>query len=69
MLPQTFEQWKNCIINQCKIQLSKDFINNRLMVYTDVNNSETKKFTSLYGVTHLKNIIYWLQKAENEPTI
>lgn len=59
MIPQTFEQWKNCIINDCKINLTKDFVEKRLAVYTNKNSDETKKFVALYGDAHLENIIKW----------
>jgi hypothetical protein len=61
MIPQTFEQWKNCIVNDCKINLTKDFAQQRLTVYQDKKNNETQKFVSLYGEQHLQNIIYWFE--------
>lgn len=62
MIPQTFEQWKNCIVNDCKINLTKNFAQQRLAVYQDKKNNETKKFVSLYGEQHLQNIINWFKK-------
>lgn len=63
MVPQTFEAWKNCIINDCKINLTKDFAQKRLAVYQNKNLPETRKFVSLYGEQHLHNIINWLNKV------
>jgi len=65
MIPQTFEQWKNCIVNDCKINLSADFAHQRLAVYKDKKNAETQKFIFLYGEQHLSNIINWLEKIKN----
>lgn len=62
MIPQTFEQWKNCIINDCKINLTKGFAEQRLAVYKDKKNNETQKFVSLYGQQHLQNIINWFKQ-------
>lgn len=62
MIPQTFEQWKNCIVNDCKINLTKDFAQQRLTVYQDKKNNETQKFVSLYGEQHLHNIINWFKQ-------
>ncbi|WP_293788560.1 hypothetical protein [uncultured Pedobacter sp.] len=62
MVPQTFAQWKSCIVNNCKIDLTKDFAEERLMVYEDFNNPETQKFISLYGEAHLQNIINWFKQ-------
>ncbi|MBM3165591.1 MAG: hypothetical protein FJZ80_09055 [Bacteroidetes bacterium] len=62
MVPLTFEQWKHCIAIDCGIPLSKAFIQERLQVYQNKQNPETKKFTLLYGEQHLNNIIPWLQQ-------
>jgi len=53
MIPQTYDQWKNCIINYCKINLTKDYAQQRLAVYQDKDNQETQKFVSPYGEQHL----------------
>ncbi|WP_028296835.1 hypothetical protein [Olivibacter sitiensis] len=63
MIPQTFEQWKSCIINDCKINLTEEFARQRLAVYWDEGNPETCKFVQLYGEQHLQNIIQWLEMA------
>lgn len=62
MIPQTFNDWKNCIVNDCKIELTTHFAIQRLAVYEDRNNQETKKFVSLYGEQHLQNIINWYKQ-------
>lgn len=59
MIPQNFEEWKNCITKDCKINLTKDFVTKRLDVYQDQKNQETQKFIRLYGEQHLQNIINW----------
>ena len=62
MLPYTFEEWKNCIVNDCKIDLTKAFAAQRLAIYENRKNPETQKFVSLYGEQHLLNIITWLKR-------
>lgn len=62
MIPQTFEQWKNCIVKDCKIDLTKNFAQQRLAIYQDKKNYKTKKFVSLYGEQHLQNIINWFKQ-------
>ena len=66
MIPATFEEWKNCIVNDCKIKLTGDFVAGRLKVYRDKRNPETRKFVALYGEQHLNNILYWLEKSAKE---
>jgi len=62
MIPQTFEQWKTCLVNDCKIPLTKEFARTRLAVYQNLDKSETKKFIRLYGHHHHQNIISWFTK-------
>jgi len=59
MIPQTFEDWRRCIVVDCKIDLTKEFASKRLEVYENNTHLETQKFTMLYGNQHLKNIIDW----------
>lgn len=61
MIAQSFEEWKYCIENDCKIRLTKEFSKKRLSVYLDKKNPETQKFISLYGEQHLENIIKWFK--------
>ena len=61
MILQTFTDWTNCIVKDCKINLTKDFAQQRLTVYQDKQNQETQKFISLYGEQHYSNIINWLK--------
>ena len=62
MIPLTFEEWKNRIVNDCKIKLTKAFAEKRLTVYEDANHLETRKFVELYGKQHLNNIIHWYKR-------
>ena len=62
MVPQTFDEWKNCLINNCRVHLTKSFVQQRLAVYQNKKNKETQKFISLYGEHHLQNIINWFKQ-------
>lgn len=66
MIPTTFEKWKSCIVNDCNINLTTDFVERRLKVYKNKRNPETQKFIALYGGQHLDNIIYWLERSAKE---
>ncbi|MCH2081893.1 MAG: hypothetical protein MK226_05845 [Saprospiraceae bacterium] len=66
MIPATFEEWKNCIVNDCKIKLTPSFVASRLKVYKAKNHPETKAFESLYGEQHLNNVIYFLERSAKE---
>ena len=62
MIPQTFQDWERCIIHDCKINLTREFAQQRLAVYQDASNQETQKFVELYGSIHLQNIINWYKQ-------
>jgi hypothetical protein len=63
MIAQTFEAWKHCIEKDCKIVLSKEFAQKRLLVYEQKDHQETQTFIRLYGQQHLNNIIKWLKQV------
>lgn len=63
MIPLTYEQWRQCIEHDCGIRLTPDFVQERLTVYVDAGNEETRRFVALYGDNHLKNIIQWYSQA------
>ena len=62
MIPQSYEEWKNCIEHDCKIPLTKDFAKQRLLVYENKDHPQTQDFIRLYGQQHLQNIINWLKR-------
>ncbi len=63
MIPTTLSEWTNCIVNECRINLTKEFAAQRLTVYQDSKHQETQKFVALYGEQHLTNIIQWLKQV------
>jgi hypothetical protein len=50
MIPQTFSDWTNCIVNNRKINLTMKFAEDRLSIYQNSDNEETKKFILRYGL-------------------
>ena len=66
MIPETYNEWTNCIVNECKITLTQEFAQQRLKIYQDSNSWETQRFISLYGDAHLKNVIVWFSQAANQ---
>ena len=66
MIPSNYQEWKNCITQDCKIVLSNSFIEQRLLILKNSDTEETLKFKELYGETHLINIITWYETAIHE---
>lgn len=63
MIPKTYQQWHQCITKECGIPITQEFISLRLAVLEDRNHQETQRFASLYGQSHLDNVIHWFKKA------
>ncbi|MEM6772473.1 MAG: hypothetical protein AAF597_17990 [Bacteroidota bacterium] len=67
MIPYNYEAWKSCIVNDCKIKLTKTFIADRLSVFENAQHPETRQFATLYGQQHLENVVHWYKRALREP--
>ena len=56
IIPENFDQWKDCIVNRFVIPSTRNLIEGRLLIYEDGSNPETIRFEKLYGIQHLRNI-------------
>ena len=66
MIPQNYQQWRHCIVNECRIELTPLYIQQRLEVLNDNSHQETKRLTFLYGKNHLERLINWFNVAVHE---
>lgn len=66
MIPENFEQWRDCIENRCKIALTADFADSRLLVYNDPSHPETVRFIKQYGKAHLENVRSWFSRIAQD---
>ena len=64
VIPRTFEEWKSCIVNDCKNPLTAAFATQRLAVLENQAHPETRKFVELYGQAYLERIVYWFKQIE-----
>lgn len=61
-----YEDWKRCITVDCGIELTLDYIDERLTALNDPDNYHTQKFTKSYGAIHLNQVIGWFKRAKFE---
>ena len=66
VIPRSYEQWRYCIEVLGKIKLTPTYLNERLAIFTDAENSECKRFAQLYGEDHLQRTVTWFQRAGKE---
>lgn len=62
-IPETYEQWHQCITVDCAIPLTKHYIEKQLAVLQDQSNHYTQQFIRLYGQVHHKNVVDWFGQA------
>jgi len=66
MIPHTYADWLRCITVDCGIQLTADYIRERLTELSDPKHPKTAEFTRLYGQPHTQNVLRWFEQAQNE---
>jgi len=65
MIPHTYADWLRCITVDCRIQLTADYIRERLTEMSDLKHPKTVEFTRLYGQQHTDNVLRWFEQAQN----
>ena len=50
MIPSTYDEWYVCIVDECKIELNQNYINERLSILTNDTLEETRIFRKKYGI-------------------
>jgi hypothetical protein len=65
-IPASYQQWKHCIEVECGIQLTAEFIDQRISVLEDTNAEETARFKRLYGDGHWRRVLGWFHTAKGE---
>ena len=63
---RTYDDWKHCITELCKIPLTADYVAARLTELRDIQNHNTQKFVGSWGEAHRKQVIAWFEQAETE---
>lgn len=66
MIPDSYDQWRECITIKCGVPLTAEFIESRLETLKDGSSHEVKKFTDLYGEQHLRQVMDWYSRALQE---
>ena len=63
---RTYDDWKHCITEICRVPLTPDFVATRLTELRDTQNYNTQKFVGSWGEDHRKQVIAWFEQAEVE---
>lgn len=65
MIPVTFDEWKACITVTCGIELTADFVRERMAALKDNTNAHTRELVRCYGESHVMQLIQWFEKVQN----
>jgi len=65
-VPVNYLQWRHCIEVDCGIELTPPFIATRLQALASRQTEEAKRFARLYGDAHLRHVIGWFERAQQE---
>lgn len=64
MIPETYEQWRHCIVVECGLELTPNYISERISALQNFKDYTTKKFIQLYGQRHHQNVLAWFEQAQ-----
>ncbi len=64
--PTTYDEWKDCITIKCGIELTPNYVRERLDELADKKNFKTSKLIEFWGEPHYRDIVTWFQTAAEE---
>ena len=62
-IPETFDEWRYCIEQECQIGLTREYIEQRLTILRALNHEETQRFIRHYGDHHRQRVVSWFERA------
>ncbi len=65
-IPRNYNEWKHCIVTDCDVQLTPEYIQERLDALQDEKDEHTRQFINSYGRHHLQLVISWFKQAQQE---
>ncbi len=64
IIPGNYEQWRHCIIVECGLELTPDFIAARIAALQDESEHYTQQFIRLYGREYQQVVVGWFKQAQ-----
>ena len=66
LFPSDYESWRYCIEVKCGLNLTPEFIQKRITVFSDANHEESQRFADVYGDPWREQVLNWYQRAATE---
>lgn len=64
IIPYDYATWQHCITVKCGLELTADFISQRLQILGNPNEYERQRFLEIYGAEHLQRVLAWFAQAQ-----
>lgn len=66
IIPRNYVEWKRCITISCGIQLTPQFVEQRLGALDDPRDFTTQKYVQVWGEAQLALVRQWFLQARQE---
>lgn len=66
IIPGNYNEWHHCITVECGLELTPDYISERISSLNDDRDYYTQQFVKLYGQKYLKQVLGWFQQAQQQ---
>ncbi|UBS33787.1 hypothetical protein LBX01_03955 [Altererythrobacter sp. N1] len=63
---RSYEDWKHCITQLCRIPLTPDYVEARIIALNDRRDYGTQRFVETWGEAHLDRVKSWFLRARDE---
>ena len=63
VIPQNYEEWRHCIIVECGLELTQDYIDQRITALNDPKDHYTQQFLRKYGAEYHQQVLNWFAMA------
>ena len=65
-IPTNYEEWRHCIIVECELELTPDYIEKRIVALNSDKEHYTQQFVKLYGREYLQQVLSWFVQAQQQ---
>ena len=65
-IPETYEEWQHCIIVECGLKLTAQYITERISALQNDRDYYTQQFVKLYGQQYLQQVLGWFMQAQKK---
>lgn len=64
MIPKTYEEWRHCIVVECGLELTQEYISERISALKDDKDYSTRQFVKLYGPQYHQQVLNWFSQSQ-----